>query len=175
MGTPNNWATPEWLFKALDLHYHFKLDVCAEEWNAKCERYWSIDDNGLEQPWTSMNWLNPPYSGEYPIADWLARSVLGAKRGKTTVALLKNDPSTRWYRDYVLQASKIMILTGGRVQFDPPPGVKASSCAFPSIVVEFLAGAKGMPDVFHVDVPSLRQEPSLLSTLLLCYPSAVGE
>jgi phage N-6-adenine-methyltransferase len=134
---PNNWATPQWLFNYLNAFYEFQLDVCAEPWNAKCPNYFSEEDNGLQKPWRRSNWLNPPYSGQYPISLWLAKALEEAEKGNLTVALVKNDPSTSWYSEYILQASYIYILYGARVQFEPPPGVKKSSCAFPSIVAVF--------------------------------------
>lgn len=134
---PNNWATPQWLFDYFDKTFHFQLDVCAEPWNAKCSNYFTEEQNGLKQPWSKMNWLNPPYSGPSPISRWLKKAVEETKNGNTTVALVKNDPSTSWYSDYILQASLICILYGSRVQYEPPPGVKKSSCAFPSIIVIF--------------------------------------
>lgn len=47
----DNWETPQYLFDALNAKYHFDLDVCASKENAKCPRYYSIEDNGLVQEW----------------------------------------------------------------------------------------------------------------------------
>ena len=35
------WATPQDLFDELNAEFAFTLDVCAEEYNAKCERYFT--------------------------------------------------------------------------------------------------------------------------------------
>ena len=41
----------------------FTVDAAASTLNAKCERFWTIEDNGLVQPWAGENvWCNPPYS-----------------------------------------------------------------------------------------------------------------
>lgn len=45
------WETPQNLFDRLNRVFHFDLDVCATAENAKCERYFTERDNGLEQPW----------------------------------------------------------------------------------------------------------------------------
>lgn len=157
MSGPNNWATPGWLFDALDKEYGFQLDVCAEDWNAKCRAYWTEKENGLEKRWRKVNWLNPPYSGKYPVTHWLNKALVEMEKGNRTIAILKNDPSTRWYCDYVLRATSIYIITGARVQFEPPPGVKASSCAFPSILVDFFFPRCGPPAVYHIPLVDIEQ------------------
>lgn len=51
------------LFAELDARFQFTLDVAASAANAKCERYYSIEDDGLEQSWAAERvWCNPPYS-----------------------------------------------------------------------------------------------------------------
>lgn len=47
----NEWATPADLFKALDEEFHFNLDPCCTHENAKCERHFTIAENGLIQDW----------------------------------------------------------------------------------------------------------------------------
>ncbi len=50
----------------------FTVDVAAAEHNTKCERFYSIDDSGLEQSWGSERvWCNPPYSD---IPSWVAKA-----------------------------------------------------------------------------------------------------
>lgn len=46
-----DWATPQALFDQLDSEFHFTLDPCADHVNHKCERYFTKEDNGLEQSW----------------------------------------------------------------------------------------------------------------------------
>jgi len=76
------WATPQDLFERLDECWHFTLDVCAIAENAKCENYFSPDDDGLVQQWTGTCWMNPPYGRGGPVfrnrmAAWL-RWILGS-------------------------------------------------------------------------------------------------
>lgn len=49
--TTDNWATPQDLFDQLDQTFHFTLDVCASESNAKCKRYFTAEQDGLKQDW----------------------------------------------------------------------------------------------------------------------------
>lgn len=47
----DEWATPDDVFNALDEEFHFNLDPCATARNAKCERYYTILNDGLKQDW----------------------------------------------------------------------------------------------------------------------------
>lgn len=47
----NEWATPIKLFKELDTEFHFTLDPCSTHENAKCERHFTIEEDGLKQDW----------------------------------------------------------------------------------------------------------------------------
>jgi site-specific DNA-methyltransferase (adenine-specific) len=45
------WETPQGLFDKLDEEFHFTLDPCADASNHKCDKYFTIEDNGLDQNW----------------------------------------------------------------------------------------------------------------------------
>lgn len=109
----SEWETPSDLFEALDDIFHFDLDVCATAENAKCKRYFTKADNGLEQEWTGTCWMNPPYGRE--ISAWVRKAFYQAKRGKTIVALLPARTDTKWWHDYCV--SHEIIFLKGRVKF----------------------------------------------------------
>lgn len=45
------WGTPQSLFDELNKEFIFDLDVCATPENAKCEKYFTKEQNGLLQSW----------------------------------------------------------------------------------------------------------------------------
>lgn len=45
------WETPQDLFDKLNSKYHFDYDVCAIPENAKCEKYYTPEIDGLKQQW----------------------------------------------------------------------------------------------------------------------------
>lgn len=45
------WATPADLFRQLDEEFHFTLDPCSTDANAKCEKHYTIETDGLTQNW----------------------------------------------------------------------------------------------------------------------------
>ncbi len=49
----DEWETPSALFDEYDRRYDFTLDPCCTHDNAKCEKHYTIDENGLEQDWTN--------------------------------------------------------------------------------------------------------------------------
>lgn len=83
------WPTPQDLFDALTWAYGgFTLDPCATAQNAKCERFFTREDDGLAQPWTGKVFVNPPYGrGNRPmgekgvgrISQWRARGLPAAR------------------------------------------------------------------------------------------------
>lgn len=47
----NEWATPQDFFDKLNEEFHFNLDPCSTDENAKCEKHFTIRENGLSQNW----------------------------------------------------------------------------------------------------------------------------
>jgi site-specific DNA-methyltransferase (adenine-specific) len=58
----SDWSTPQELFDELDKEFHFTLDPCASDWNAKCKKYFTEKEDGLKQDWgNEIVFMNPPY------------------------------------------------------------------------------------------------------------------
>lgn len=47
----HDWETPQALFDELDREFHFTLDPCATPETAKCEKFFTVKENGLLQNW----------------------------------------------------------------------------------------------------------------------------
>ena len=43
--------TPKYLFDRISSIFNFSLDACALPENAKCESYYTPEDDGLSKPW----------------------------------------------------------------------------------------------------------------------------
>ena len=68
------WSTPPELYKVLDDEFHFTLDVCATPSNAKCDRFFTLADDGLKQSWLGeVCWMNPPYGRKIDL--WMQKAV----------------------------------------------------------------------------------------------------
>lgn len=123
------WETPQDLFDAYNSVYDFDIDVCAVPQNAKCERYFTPDVDGLKQDWVGTCWMNPPYGRQ--IGKWVRKAYEESKNGSVIVCLLPARTDTAWFHDYCMKG-KIELLRG-RLKFC---GSK-NSAPFPSCVVVF--------------------------------------
>ena len=69
----SEWGTPNKFFEKLDKMFNFTLDPCAAEYNAKCAKYYTVNDNGLSKSWRGETvFCNPPYGRE--IKEWVKKS-----------------------------------------------------------------------------------------------------
>lgn len=73
------WETPVEFFKEYDAKYHFTLDVCATKENAKCEKFFTREDDALSRESNGVCWMNPPYGRE--IGKWVKKAFETALRG----------------------------------------------------------------------------------------------
>ena len=125
----DEWASPQPLFDQLNAEYHFELDVCATTENAKCDRFFTKEDDGLLQNWTGVCWMNPPY-GRY-ISRWMKKAYESSKEGATVVCLIPSRTDTKWWHEYAAKGEIRFIK--GRLKF----GNSKSSAPFPSAIIIF--------------------------------------
>lgn len=123
------WSTPQDLFDKYNKIYHFETDVCALPENAKCEKYFTPEMDGLKQEWKGVCWCNPPYGRQ--VEKWIEKAY---KSSATVVMLLPARTDTKWFHDYCLPYGKIEFLRG-RLKF----GEYKYPAPFPSIIVTFKA------------------------------------
>lgn len=126
------WETPLDLFSVLDGEYHFTLDPCATEKNAKVKKYFTKQTDGLAQNWQGNRvFCNPPYGKK--IGDWVKKCYDESRKPNTTVVLLiPARTDTAYFHDYILGKSDIYFLRG-RLHF----GNSKNGAPFPSIICVF--------------------------------------
>jgi len=125
------WATPQTLFDALNYEFAFTLDVAATKENAKCDRFFDIDKNGLLQRWAPERcWMNPPYGPD--LEKWIRKAWEESRKGAAVVCLVPSRTDTIWFHEYALKADEIRFLCG-RLRFGEGKG----RATFPSCVVIF--------------------------------------
>lgn len=142
------WATPQYVFDRLDEEFHFTLDVCADETNRKCERYFGrggIAPDGLAERWEGETcWMNPPYGRA--ITDWVRKAHESTALDPATVVvgLVPCRTDTRWWQDHVMQATEIRFVRG-RIQF----GDSGQSAPFANAIAVW--GGRRMPRLSTID------------------------
>lgn len=130
----DDWATPIVFFNQLNEEFHFTLDPCAYPYSAKCDRYFTAEDDGLVQDWgQEVVFMNPPYGRG--IGVWLRKARLSALAGATVVCLIPSRTDTAWWHEEVMLAAEIRLVVG-RLTF----GDATSAAPFPSAVVVFRPG-----------------------------------
>lgn len=67
----DEWATPQALFEELNNEFNFNLDPCATKDNHKCDKYYTMQENGLTQNWGGV---------EYFAIHLIAKLVSGLKK-----------------------------------------------------------------------------------------------
>lgn len=127
----DNWETPHDLFDRYNSRYHFNLDAAASEDNKKCDKFFSVADDGLSQDWSGCNvWMNPPYGRE--IGRWVQKAYEESQKPNTiVVCLLPARVDTRWFHDYCSKGE--ITFLKGRLKF----GHSKNSAPFPSMIVVF--------------------------------------
>jgi phage N-6-adenine-methyltransferase len=126
-----DWETPPALFAELDAEFGFTLDPCASPENAKCERFFTLQQDGLRQNWAPETvFMNPPYGRE--IGRWVAKAYRESREGATVVCLLPARTDTAWWHDYCMKGEIRFIR--GRVKFGR---LGQRNAPFPSAVVIF--------------------------------------
>ena len=122
------WSTPQAFFDKMDKEFHFTCDVCATKDNAKCDLFYSPEEDGLSQEWEGVCWMNPPYGRE--ITKWVKKASESNKA--TVVCLLPARTDTAWFHDYIYGKAEIRFIRG-RLKF----GDGKNSAPFPSMIVIF--------------------------------------
>ena len=68
----DQWATPQDFFEKLNNEFDFTLDPCADDTNHKCQKYYTVKQDGLIQSWFGERvFCNPPYGKE--IGKWVKK------------------------------------------------------------------------------------------------------
>jgi len=132
MKNTDELETPPWLFKQLDRVFHFDIDACASPANYLCPHFYTKEISFLDADIAEglTVWMNPPYSNPGPFLD---RSFVLSSMGVTTVALIKGDPSTRWWQ-YTVENKATLKWIPKRIRFYLNGEPTKFPASFPSIL-----------------------------------------
>ena len=129
----NDWSTPQDFYDELNNEFGFTLDPCADEYNHKCNKYFTEGDDGLLQDWGGeIVFCNPPYGKV--IKDWVRKAYIeGCKPNTTVVLLIPARTDTQYFHDYIYHEAKEIRFIKGRLKF----GDSKNAAPFPSMVVVY--------------------------------------
>jgi len=129
------WETPQDFFDELNKEFHFTLDPCATTETAKCEEYFTKEDDGLVQDWGGFKvFCNPPYGTE--IKHWVKKCHDESKKKNTIVVMLiPARTDTIYFHEYIYHKAEIRFIKGRLKFIGKQKG--SGSAPFPSMVVIF--------------------------------------
>jgi len=148
-----DWQTPQAFFDKLNQEFNFTLDPATNGTNALCSKFFTEAQDALAQSWQGETcYVNPPYGRV--LKNWIRKAYEESKDPNTTVVMLiPARTDTKYWHEYVMQASEIRFVQG-RLKFgggqtdDPAP--------FPSAVVVFKGGHNGQQSMYGPVVSGVR-------------------
>lgn len=91
-------ALPPEVFAILHARFAFTVDVAASTHNTKLPRHFTIDDDGLAQPWAGERvYCNPPFSR---IRPWVEKANNEA-RALVVMLLPANRTEQLWWQELI--------------------------------------------------------------------------
>lgn len=129
----NEWETPQGLYNKLNNKYNFTLDPCSSLENHKCDKFYTIKENGLIQDWSNeIVFCNPPYGRE--IYDWVEKCYKESLNGTKIVLLIPSRTDTKYFHEFLYKKPNIKLeFIKGRLKF----GDSNNSAPFPSLLAYF--------------------------------------
>lgn len=118
-GNGRHWETPPEVFGPLHAEFDFTLDPCCTVATAKCAKFYTEEQNGLEQDWSGERvFMNPPYGRE--VYAWTKKA---RESGVLVVGLLPASLDLAWWHDDIVGhvrpadirpiRGRVRFLTGG--------------------------------------------------------------
>lgn len=126
----DEWLTPPDIISALGT---FDLDPCApvvRPWEMAAKHY-TVEDDGLSQPWFGRVWLNPPYGRE--TFKWMER-LADHKNG---IALIFARTETQGFHAQIWNRAHSVFFFRGRLSFHFVDGRKGNTANAPSCLVSY--------------------------------------
>tara|TARA_B110000503_G_scaffold137368_1_gene221456 strand:- start:513 stop:1016 length:504 start_codon:yes stop_codon:yes gene_type:complete len=129
--TTTTWLTPPYVIEALG---EFDLDPCASldrPWDT-AKKHYTIEDDGLIQPWSGRVWCNPPYGKEMiPFLEKMAAHDPGG------IVLIFARTETKAFFEYVWGRADAVLFIKGRLRFYYPDGREGESAGSPSVLIAY--------------------------------------
>ena len=128
-GSRQDYQTPMVLLDAIKRRLgieSFAIDLAASADNTAASRYFTSENNALEQNWTiaigdGWGWMNPPFGKMEP---WVEKCAAEGDEGTKIAVLLPASIGAKWWIRHVHNKAQVLILDG-RVTFvgetDPFP------------------------------------------------------
>lgn len=129
----DEWYTPPEIIRSLG---DFDLDpatcLTALNLNHSAKRFYTVEDDGLQQPWSGRVWLNPPYS--FPLIQKFLMKMADHNNG---IALVFAKIEAKWFHDTVLYHAQAAKFLYNRIRFLRPDGTPGTQPRNGSMLLAF--------------------------------------
>jgi len=110
------YETPNEIFEPLQKEFNIELDVCATQNNAKCDLFFTKEQDALKKDWNKNFWMNPPF-GIY-LRHWVAKAFEEAQKHKVNgVLILPVRSNTLWWHKYIIDTKAEVRFLKGETKF----------------------------------------------------------
>jgi hypothetical protein len=119
IGLTSEWRTPPSTFNPLGLE--FDLDPCSPLDGpdfVPARKKYTINDNGLLQPWFGLAFVNPPFGGRNGHVPWMMKFF---EHGNG-ILVVKAYTSSGWWHGYVVPNAELLCFPKGKTKFIHPDG-----------------------------------------------------
>ncbi len=127
----DEWLTPPWVLQACG---EFDLDPCAPihpPWRM-AKKHYTIEDDGLVQPWEGRVWCNPPYGAV--SKHWLKL----LKEHGNGIACIFARTETKAFFEHIWEDADALLFIKGRLHFHHVDGARAkSNGGAPTVLVAY--------------------------------------
>lgn len=124
------WLTPPFVLDALG---EFDLDPCSSldrPWDT-AKKHYTINDDGIIQPWEGRVWCNPPYGKA--MNPFLKKMV---EHGNGIVLIFART-ETKAFFYYVWNGADAIMFLKGRLKFHYPDGKQGGTAGSPSVLIAY--------------------------------------
>jgi len=119
VGLSSDWLTPKSIFDQLRLTFDLDPAHPGRD-NPFCvvptRRIYTVDDDGLRQPWRGTVWMNPPFGGRRGHVPWLQRFFAHGNG----IALVAARTSADWFHAVVAPSAQTLLFPNGKTKFVRP-------------------------------------------------------
>lgn len=128
-----DYETPQYLFDLLNSIMNFDLDMAADSENKKCEKYFSLENNAMDQDYSNYYnvYCNPPYNNQ---RIFIEKAFENTKKycWQSYCFLIPARTDTKLFHDLIYNRLEVKyIFIKGRLKF----GNSKNSAPFPSMLV----------------------------------------
>lgn len=149
----NEWYTPpQYIVAAREVMGEIDLDPASSAVAQKvvqAERFFTKEDDGLQQEWSGRIWMNPPYSGDLvgKFAEKLAEAY-DSNKVSAAVVLVNNATDSKWFQRLAASASAICF-PKGRIRYLDSTGTPANSPLQGQAILYFGGDVGAFAEVFQ--------------------------